>query len=500
MAEYLVLGYRVGCPDCNVAIECRPGESISVARLRRITIEAWNQRISTETTRDLDNKALLPCPLCGNAPKRMSVRVQAAPWSPTSTAFKVIECGLCGLTRLYSETTPYREVVALWNTRSNRSCGTEETATVAQERVQQRQQDLANPSKRNRSRKKRSQLPEVSLGGMAKENLPLEYVHYPPHYGVFMGFSKDPDSEIYLCQCAQNAVENFFHFVQEGLVRTHSAFPASLIARINMDHIPDELRYREKICHRCTMAAPSRRYCHEMYGVGFKQYYWWYVAQAYLRFGIHDLEVPHLVQFPYMPDICPAEYQRDIHAVREVATRYLDACRALCGVPDSNAIESLNDGFPVMTTAMLQDPNIIGLRKEEAQIRRRFTIKIENIVRQEFGLKKVGEGWVSETMVANIVQKILPHEQILRHYKPQWLGGLELDIYVPGLNVGIEYQGQQHFHPVKVWGGEAALKAVQIRDKKKRRLCKTHDTTLLEVTYWEPLTEAHLRSLLRDFL
>ncbi len=46
--------------------------------------------------------------------------------------------------------------------------------------------------------------------------------------------------------------------------------------------------------------------------------------------------------------------------------------------------------------------------------------KIENIVRQEFGFRDVGEGWVSETLLHQIVKRICSEEEILRHNRPDW--------------------------------------------------------------------------------
>jgi len=33
----------------------------------------------------------------------------------------------------------------------------------------------------------------------------------------------------------------------------------------------------------------------------------------------------------------------------------------------------------------------------------------------------------------------------LRHYRPDFLQGLELDIFIDELKIGMEYQGIQHF-------------------------------------------------------
>lgn len=47
----------------------------------------------------------------------------------------------------------------------------------------------------------------------------------------------------------------------------------------------------------------------------------------------------------------------------------------------------------------------------------------------------------------------------------------------------IEYQGQQHFIPVKNWGGEKEFQKRQIKDQIKRDFCKNNNIPLLEILY-----------------
>lgn len=49
----------------------------------------------------------------------------------------------------------------------------------------------------------------------------------------------------------------------------------------------------------------------------------------------------------------------------------------------------------------------------------------------------------------------------------------------------IEYDGEQHFQPVAIWGGEEALKRNQIRDKKKSEYAKVNGYKLIRIPYWD---------------
>lgn len=58
----------------------------------------------------------------------------------------------------------------------------------------------------------------------------------------------------------------------------------------------------------------------------------------------------------------------------------------------------------------------------------------------------------------------------------------------------IEYEGEQHFEPVDVWGGESNLKVIQKRDEIKRDYCKSNNIPLIEIPYWEEDIEGILQS------
>lgn len=118
---------------------------------------------------------------------------------------------------------------------------------------------------------------------------------------------------------------------------------------------------------------------------------------------------------------------------------------------------------------------------------------VENRLRDARGLPRVGEGWVNETALYRIVQALFPEDKVVHHYRADWLGRLELDVYVVGANVGFEYQGIQHYEPQEHWGGAEAFVRARERDAEKRRRCAEHGTRLVEVRYDEDVTEEVVR-------
>lgn len=69
--------------------------------------------------------------------------------------------------------------------------------------------------------------------------------------------------------------------------------------------------------------------------------------------------------------------------------------------------------------------------------------------------------------------------KFIHKHHTNWLGKLEIDLYLPKYNVGIECQGLQHFESVKQFGGENGFKNTIERDNRKLRLCNENKLKLL---------------------
>lgn len=60
---------------------------------------------------------------------------------------------------------------------------------------------------------------------------------------------------------------------------------------------------------------------------------------------------------------------------------------------------------------------------------------------------------------------------------------LRFDFYLPDYNTMIEYDGEQHFIPVKMWGGEEGLIKRQQLDNIKNNFCKKNNINLIRIPY-----------------
>ena len=61
----------------------------------------------------------------------------------------------------------------------------------------------------------------------------------------------------------------------------------------------------------------------------------------------------------------------------------------------------------------------------------------------------------------------------------EWLGKQSLDFYLPDYNIAIECQGEQHFKPIKYFGGNETLNMNVRRDELKSQLCIKNNIKLL---------------------
>ncbi|GAA4246129.1 hypothetical protein [Winogradskyella damuponensis] len=112
----------------------------------------------------------------------------------------------------------------------------------------------------------------------------------------------------------------------------------------------------------------------------------------------------------------------------------------------------------------------------------RLILKLaEDLYRETIGMPKVGEGWISETELFYKISDYFKNDKVIHHASPKWLGRQHLDIYLPKLNIGIEYQGAQHYEPIEFFGGQEGFEKTVERDKKKKLLCEKYKCHLIYV-------------------
>ncbi len=100
--------------------------------------------------------------------------------------------------------------------------------------------------------------------------------------------------------------------------------------------------------------------------------------------------------------------------------------------------------------------------------------------------------WKSEQTLFTLVKKEYP--DALFQFRPRWLEPQNLDIYIPSINVGIEYQGIQHYESIDFFGGEEAFAHRKELDARKKNLCATNGLRLIAWPYTDEISLLNLEA------
>lgn len=140
-----------------------------------------------------------------------------------------------------------------------------------------------------------------------------------------------------------------------------------------------------------------------------------------------------------------------------------------------------NRGLPCFFPTIPEKYNLHQQSRDPLDLMERGLIDLENAVRENKGLPRIGEGWISETTLYYELKNYFKNTDVEHHGQPPWLGLQHIDIWFPEFRIGVEYQGIQHDRPVEYFGGEQGFKNSMERDLRKKRLFKENDSILIEV-------------------
>ena len=313
-------------------------------------------------------------------------------------------------------------------------------------------------------------------GTITKESLPFPIVHYPGHYGTFFAFQKEESTDFTFCTCSLEAISNYIKLrsvdpqhnydgFSENCILDLLDFPIAVSNKYNPKNyqqnitLINHLIFSPGLCHECNEKIPNMIYCISSYGTIFTQNFGWYVNKKYFEYGID----------PCAPDINPNLCSQEILNLIGFDSTYTF----------SNYLE----------VQKISEVDAKVLNKKIREMNYKLNEFIQNEVRLNFNHKKLGETWTSETSLFYIIKSLFPTHFIRRHYRPEFLQGLELDIFIEELKIGIEYQGIQHFQPIEHWGGKIAYLKLIERDARKKKICEEFGIKLIYFDYNETLNE-----------
>ena len=115
----------------------------------------------------------------------------------------------------------------------------------------------------------------------------------------------------------------------------------------------------------------------------------------------------------------------------------------------------------------------------------------KNLIRKQLGLPLIGSYFKKEQELLFYIQNLFSNYKIIYHDRSILGNGWELDIFIPELNLAFEYNGRQHFDFASTgyWRDYDEFIAQKDRDLLKKVLCKFLDIKLIEINYYENLSE-----------
>ncbi len=121
---------------------------------------------------------------------------------------------------------------------------------------------------------------------------------------------------------------------------------------------------------------------------------------------------------------------------------------------------------------------LISINKAITKKRRKKLRDLYNEMAKE---NRITTRWSNEYKLFMIVSKLV--KDAVYQYRADWLGQQSFDIFIPSQNIAIEYQGQQHYEAIDLFGGEEALEDNIKRDTRKRELSAEHGVKVLDWKY-----------------
>lgn len=131
-------------------------------------------------------------------------------------------------------------------------------------------------------------------------------------------------------------------------------------------------------------------------------------------------------------------------------------------------------------------------RNDYAIFKEKYSMIYDELVKS--GIVQVK--WKSEYELYKVVKRLYP--SAIFQYRSSWLKMQSLDIYIPDLKLGIEYQGEQHYRPIALFGGEEQFENRKKLDETKKKLCKKKGVKLIEWRYDERISVIILKKKIKE--
>ena len=112
-----------------------------------------------------------------------------------------------------------------------------------------------------------------------------------------------------------------------------------------------------------------------------------------------------------------------------------------------------------------------------------------NNILNGYGCPKCNESKGEKQIASLLDSKYVAYERQKKFKDCCDINPLPFDFYLPDYNMAIEYDGLQHFKPIKHFGGNKAFEYTFKHDKIKNEYCKNNGISLLRIPYYKNVEE-----------
>ena len=111
----------------------------------------------------------------------------------------------------------------------------------------------------------------------------------------------------------------------------------------------------------------------------------------------------------------------------------------------------------------------------------------DKFLREMYGFRPQDETGIDDGKLLGIVKVLYPDDELIHHYRPDWLDGDDLEVFIPRLNLAIEYRGIEHYEVIDAAGGRSGLRDIQEQDIHKLEKCNENGIRMLVFPYFKEL-------------
>ena len=131
-----------------------------------------------------------------------------------------------------------------------------------------------------------------------------------------------------------------------------------------------------------------------------------------------------------------------------------------------------------------------------SQNREEYAKKYSDILLQlaEYGI--ISKKWKNEFNLYLMAKSY--YIDAIYQYHDKFLDKQSLDIFIPSIDLGLEYQGIQHYEPVDFFGGDEGFEERKKLDSLKREKCLEKGILLIEWHYSKDVTDDNFVQMLED--